>query len=388
MDNYTRAYEIKNEIIKHRRKLHQIAEVGMELPKTAAYVKEQLVNMGYEPVELINSGIVATVGNGGKTFLLRADMDALPVKEESGLDFASVDGNCHACGHDAHTAVLLGAAKMLKEQEADLKGTVKLMFQPGEELLTGAGAMIEAGLLDNPKVDCAMALHIRSTDQAGISYLYGSRSASSNNFIIRIKGVAAHGAMPYNGVDPIVTGAHIVLGLQELISREISFAEGAVLTFGQFAAGNSCNSIPAHAELKGTMRSFSNKTREYLKKRIPEIVADVAKTYRAAAELEWLCDIPVLVNDNTFTDQIVGYLKSFSEEKFTFYEGEPTTGSEDFALIANKVPSCMFSLAAPDPNSDVKYALHNPRVIFDEDCFPMGSTALVESAVRWLENNF
>lgn len=387
MDNYTRAYAIKDEIIKHRRVLHQIAEVGMELPKTTAYVKEQLANMGYEPVEIISSGITATVGSGGKTFLLRADMDALPVKEESGLDFASAGDNCHACGHDAHTAVLLGAAKILKELEAELKGTVKLMFQPGEELLTGARAMIEAGVMENPRVDCAMSLHIRSTDQAGISYLYGSRSASSNNFVIRVKGVAAHGAMPYNGVDPIVTGSHIVLGLQELISREISFAEGAVLTFGQFVAGNSCNSIPAAAELKGTMRSFSNKTREYIVKRIPEIVADLAKTYRATAEVEWLCDIPVLVNDNSFTDQIVGYLRNFSEGKFAFYEGEPTTGSEDFALITSRVPACMFSLGAPNPNADTKYALHSPKVIFDEDCFPIGSATLVESAMKWLENN-
>lgn len=387
MDNYNRAYEIKDEIIKHRRTLHQIAEIGMELPQTAAYVKEQLVNMGYEPVELINSGIVATVGSGGKTFLLRADMDALPVKEESGLDFASTNGNCHACGHDNHTAVLLGAAKLLKEQEADLKGTVKLMFQPGEEVLSGARAMIEAGLLENPKVDCAMAFHDRSTDQPGISYVYGPRYASSNNFIIKVTGVAAHGAMPFNGVDPIITGAHVILGLQELLSREVSFTEGAVLTICQFAAGNSFNSIPASAELKGTIRTFSKKTQEYMKKRVPEIVADIAKTYRATAELEWTCDVPVMFNDNAFTEQIVGYLKTFSEGKFNFYEGEGSTGSEDFAMIADRVPACMLSLAIPDPNSDTRYALHHPRVIFDEGGLPMGSAALTECAMRWLEDN-
>jgi len=384
MDFYSRAQELKSELIRHRRTIHQLAEVGMELPKTTDYVITQLKNMGYQPIEIMNSGIVATVGSGGKTFLLRADMDALPMGEETGLDYASENGNCHACGHDTHTAMLLCAARLLKEAETELKGTVKLMFQPGEELLCGAAAMIEAGVLENPKVDRAMAFHVRSTDPKGVSYIYGPRAASAGNFAITVHGAATHGAMPYNGVDPIVIGSHIVLGLQELISREISFTKGAVLTIGQFTSGSSCNVIPATAEIKGTMRSFSNETREHLLKRVPEVAGDIAKAYRAAIDFEWLCDVPVLMNDETFTDQIRSYIEDLSDGHFDVFSCEPTTGSEDFALLANNVPSSMFSFCAPYPDETKRYPLHNPKVLFDEDFLPTGSAVLAESATRWL----
>lgn len=387
MSFYLRAQELKSELIMHRRTIHQFAEVGMELPKTTEYVMTQLKNMGYEPKEIIHSGIVATVGNKGKTVLLRADMDALPMPEDTGLAYAAENGNCHACGHDAHTAMLLCAARLLKEKETELKGTIKFMFQPGEELLRGAAAMIEAGVLENPKVDRAMALHIRSTDPKGISYVYGARAASAGNFIITIHGAATHGAMPYNGVDPIVVGSHVVLGLQELISREISFTKGAVLTIGQFTSGSSSNVIPATAEIKGTMRSFHNETQKHMVKRVPEIVEAIAGAYRATIKFEWLCDVPVLVNDETFTHQIRSYIEDLSDGHFDVSGCEPTTGSEDFALLANSVPSSMFSLCAPHPDETMRYPLHNPKVMFDEDFLPAGAAVLADSAARWLADH-
>lgn len=388
MSSYERAYEIKEEMIRYRRAVHQIAEVGMNLPETAAYVKEELRKMGYDPQDVGTSGVSALVGNGGKTVLLRADMDALPVREESGLAFASQNGNCHACGHDIHTAVLLGAAKLLKEKEAELKGTVKFMFQPGEEVMHGAEDMVADGILENPKVDYALALHTRSLKEKGIAYTNGVRYASCNNFTINVKGVAAHGAMPYNGVDAIMIGSHIVIAMQELVSREIPFNENAVLTVGQFQAGNSFNLIPGEAVLKGTLRSYSNKSRELLKKRLPELVQSVAEIYRGSAEVIWDCDAPVMINDDPLAAYCLDKIQKMAEGRFSVYEIPPSTGSEDFAVVANQVPAFMFNLAMPDCESEVQYNLHNPKIRFDEDMIPVGSAIFADCAMGILEENF
>lgn len=387
MKNYDRAFEIKDEIIRHRRHIHSNAEVGMALPKTAAYIKEELEKLGYEACFVGQSGVSACLGKSGKTILLRADMDALPMKEESGLPFACTKDICHACGHDIHAAILLGAAKILKEQEKELKGRVKFMFQPGEELMQGAADMVEAGILENPKVDCAVALHTKSTKEKGIAYTPGVRYASCNNFSIKVKGVAAHGAMPYNGVDSIMIASHIVLAIQELVSREIPFNEGAVVTICQFQGGNTYNAVPGTVELKGTMRSFSNKSREFLKLRLPELVSHTAGAYRGTAELEWACDVPVLVNDQILTELFVETLEKMADGRFPVYEMPASTGSEDFAVIADKVPAFMFNLALPDEKSERQYNLHNPKIRFDEEFIPAGAAALAECAVKWLSEN-
>lgn len=388
MSSYERAYEIKDEIIRYRRAVHQIAEVGMNLPKTVAYVKEELQKMGYDPQDVGTSGVSAVVGNGGRTVLIRADMDALPIKEESGLPFAATEGTCHACGHDIHTAVLLGTAKLLKERETELKGTVKFMFQPGEEVMHGAEDMVAAGILENPKVDYALGLHTRSLKNRGVAYTEGVRYASCNNFTIKVKGVAAHGAMPFNGVDAIMIGSHIVIAMQELVSRELPFNESAVLTIGQFRAGNSFNLIPGEAELKGTLRSYSNKSRELLKERLPELVQSVAEVYRGNAELIWDCDAPVLINDDVLAKHCLGKIREMAEGRFDVYEIPASTGSEDFAVVADRVPTFMFNLAMPDEESEVQYNLHNPKIRFDEDFMPVGSAIFVDCAMSLLAKDF
>lgn len=387
MDILTRAYELKDEIVYYRRMVHQFAELGFDLPKTSKFVKEKLIEFGYEPKEIVKSGIIATVGKGERTILLRADMDALPMEEESGLEFAATNGNAHTCGHDLHTAMLLGAAKLLKEREDELKGTVKLMFQPAEEALGGAEKMIEAGVLENPKVDAAMMIHVFSQLPKCIAINAGVQAASSNNFVITIKGKGAHGAMPETGVDPIYIGSQIVIGLQELITREISFKDSAVLTMGNFEAGSAANIIPDRAVIKGTMRTFNGEVQAHLKKRLPEIVKGIANIYRGEAEVEFVSDVPVFVNDVEFTKKIESYIREFSQGRFELIKGEATTASEDFALIAKEVPSCMLILGAADPNAQAHYPLHNPRVTFNEDAMPLGSAVFVECAIRWLEEN-
>lgn len=387
MDNYKRAYEIKDDIIDYRRNIHSFAEVGFDLPKTTKYVKNKLIEFGYNPVEIIENGIVATVGSGGKTILLRADMDALPMEEDSGLDFAARNGNAHTCGHDLHTAMLLGAAKLLKEEEDSLQGTVKLMFQPAEEILGGAKKMIEAGVLENPKVDSAMMLHVYSTIPKGIVVNTGIQAASNNNFRITVKGKGSHGAMPETGVDPVYIGAQIVIGLQGLTTREIPFNKGAVITTGHFQGGSAPNVIPNEAIIQGTMRAFDADTQKHLVKRLPEVVKSIAETYRGRAEVEFLSDVPVLINDPKFSEEINQYIRELSSNRFDVIQGSALTGSEDFALVAKEVPGYMLVLGAADPNADTQYPLHNPKVIFDEDAMPLGTAVFVECATKWLEEN-
>lgn len=386
MDFYRRAYELKDEIVTNRRHLHQMPEVGFDLPRTTAFVKEKLIEMGYQPEEIIENGLTATVGKGGKTFLLRADMDALPMEEKTGLPYAATNGNCHSCGHDSHTAGLLAAAKMLKEVEGELKGTVKLMFQPAEELLTGAEKMVQAGILENPKVDAALMCHTNSTYRKGIALVRGPKCASSNNFRVTVQGSGGHGAMPEKGVDPVLIGCHIVLALQELITREIAFPKGAVLTTGGFQGGRAFNIIPDTAVIEGTFRTFTTETQEHIKKRVPEVCKGIAETFRGTAEVTYHCDVPVLINELPFINKMEEYITELSDGRFEIFEEIPSTGSEDFAFITREVPGAMLMLGAKNPDGPAG-ALHNPTTLFDEDAFPIAAATLAHCAVRWLEDN-
>lgn len=387
MGIYERANELKETIVKDRRHIHQNPEVGFDLPNTTKYVKQRLIEMGYEPQEIIENGLVCTVGKGGKTFLLRADMDALPMQEESGLDFASKnDGACHACGHDSHTAMLLGAAQILKEREAELKGTIKLMFQPAEELLLGAEKMVRAGVLENPTVDAAMMIHIYTNVDVGISYVKGPRYASSINFRINVKGKGSHGAQPQNGIDPVLIGANIITAAQELITREIPFTRAAVLTTGHFEGGSAVNIIPPEALIEGTTRTYSQESKDHIYKRLPEVASKIAEAYRGSAETEYLCDCPILINDLQFTDTMLGYIHEMSGGRFEIFEGEPATGSEDFAFISSKVPACALTLGGK-VTDETYYPLHNPKMKINENALPIGTAVLAECAMKWLEDN-
>lgn len=252
---------LRSETAAHRRYLHQHAEIGMCLPMTAAYIKKELTSIGCTPMALGGDGVVAEIGRPGKVVLLRAEVDALPMPDESGLPFACPNGTTgHTCGHDLHGAALLTAAKMLKENEASLRGTVRLLFQPGEETFEGAAAMIEAGLLRSPRPDIAYTGHVTTRYPVGtIAMRAGATMASCYSFRILITGKTSHGACPEEGIDPINIGAHIYLAMQELLAREIAFDDKVTLTFGMFRAGNVPNTIPEQAELQGTLRTLLRK---------------------------------------------------------------------------------------------------------------------------------
>ena len=386
------AKEIKEDLINFRRTIHSNPEVGDALPKTKSYVIEKLKEFGYDPKEICESGIVATIEGSepGKTFLLRADMDALPVKEATECEFKSNNGCMHACGHDMHTAMLLGAAKLLKQNQDQIKGTVKLVFQPNEEGFKGAKNMLKAGVLKNPDVDAAMAMHVHSGTPSNVVLCgLGTSIAGCNRFRIVVKGTGCHGAMPELGVDPINIAAHIYLALQEIISREISATKPAVVTIGKFSGGEAANIIPEEVIMEGTIRSLDKEAGEFIFNRMNDIVVSTAKMFRGEAELIELSSVPPLTNNTDLAKEITSYLKDLLGEKsVVLFEGGGM-GSEDFASYSYEVPSVYLMLGAGTKQENSLYgeAMHNPKVVFNEDILVTGAAMHTYAAINWLKNN-
>ncbi|MCB6201804.1 M20 metallopeptidase family protein [Extibacter muris] len=370
-----------------RRTLHRNPEVGLSLPETVKFVKEQFEEAGVDCMIYEEcSCITAQIGRGGSCFLLRSDMDALPMKEESKESFASQNGCMHSCGHDLHTAILLGAARLLKAHEHELKGTVKLLFQSGEEIFEGAQAAIDARVLENPHVDAAFAMHVASAMTNNV-VIYGHYPmAAVYGFRITLKGQGAHGSTPQLGVDPINTGIHIHLALQELISREISSTEEAALTIGRFAAGSAANIIPERAILEGTLRAFRPEIKDKLVKRIHEVVHSVAKAYRTEAEIDVLSSVPPVECDEELNKEVVDSIKKLDDDinVLPLYH---VMGSEDFAFISEKIPASYFCIGAGLDDKSQWYGQHNPNVRFNENCLPLGAAIYAGTAMDWLASH-
>ena len=395
---------LKEKLIQTRHYLHTHPGTGFDIAETVAYVKQELAAMGYEPKECGKAGLVALAGGKkpGKVFLLRADMDALPIREEADVDFPSTNGKMHACGHDMHTTMLLGAAKLLKEHEDELNGTVKLMFQPAEEIFEGSHDMIEAGVLKNPDVDAALMIHVMAglPVPAGtvISCDGGVSAPAADYFTIRIQGKGCHGSMPNNGVDPITVAAHIITGLQEINARELALSDAAVLTIGTVQAGNAANVIPDTAEMGGTIRTYDEDTRAFIKQRMTDIASGIASAFRATASVTFGSGCPTLLNNNDlavctpqYIKELLGPTKAFTAGQLNAMSGAgkapKSTGSEDFAYVSQEVPSIMFALAAGHPNDGYCYPQHHPKAKFDEAVLPSGSAVYAYTAMRWLEEH-
>ena len=386
------AKAIKEDLVTFRRTIHRNPEVGATLPKTKAYVIDKLKEFGYNPQEICESGIVATIEGSkpGKTFLLRADMDALPVREATECEFKSNNGSMHACGHDMHTAMLLGAAKLLKQNQDKINGTVKLVFQPDEEGFTGAKKMIKSGVLKNPEVDAAMAMHVHSGTPSNM-VLCGLETsiAGCNRFRIIVKGTGCHGAMPELGVDPINIAVHIYMSLQEIISREISATNPAVVTIGKFVGGEAPNIIPGEVIMEGTIRSLDKEVGEFIFSRINDIVVSTAKMFRGEAELIELSSVPPLTNNTELAKEVTSYLKDLLGEKSVVLFESGGMGSEDFASYSYEVPSVYLMLGAGTKQENSLYgeAMHNPKVVFNEDILVTGAAMHTYCAITWLRNN-
>ena len=382
-DYQRKALELRDETVAHRRYLHTNAEVGLETPRAVDYVMEWLEKCGLKP-ERCGHGVTASIGSGGKTLLLRADMDALPMGEESGEPFACPTGTeAHTCGHDFHAAMLLTAAKMLKENEAALGGTVRLMFQPAEETFEGAKDMIECGILEG--VDGALAFHV-SPGRMPVGLVFynggGVMMSSVDGFRVTVHGKGAHGAYPHSAIDPINIAVHIYLALEALIAREADPSKNCVLTVGSFRAGSAPNIIPETAVLEGTIRTNDRACRELLTRRMREAAVGIAQVYGGSAEIEMLSEVPPLICDKELTDKMAEYLRELPG--LTLYPGIFASASEDFAVVAERVPSVFMYLSAGFQDERGDAPAHNPKVRFNEDVCAMGPAGLAHCATRWL----
>ena len=387
-----RANQLVPELVENRRHFHRYPEVRNELFETVKYVKAQLEDMGYQVQEICQCGLVVLAGGKkpGKCILIRGDMDALPMPEDTGLEFSSQNpGAMHACGHDLHMAMLLGAAKLLKEHEDEIEGTVKICFQPNEETFGGAKAMIEAGVLENPHVDAAFAIHVGSMADVGtLDYGKGLTMGSADGFSIHVKGKGCHGAAPNSGISPINIGVHIYLALQELLAREVNPAEQCTLTVGSMLFGDGAtNVIPSEGVLNGTMRGFNAELINHLRQRVEEISVGTARVFGGDAEVEWLFSSPAMYCDPDFTDEVVRYAADVVGEDRMIPKKSRATGPEDFAYFGEKVPSQIFWLGAGVDDKTKRISNHNPKVLFSEDALPYGAAVYTQCAIQWLKEH-
>ncbi len=397
------AKALQNQIVEWRRALHQIPETCVNTPQSEAYLCGELDKLGIPYKKgLGKHGIVALVEGkksaSKKVFGLRADFDGLPIQEETGLPFASTNGNMHACGHDTHAAMLLGAAKILKDNADLLSGTVKLFFQPGEEGCPdgpgGAKQMIDDGALNNPRPDAMSALHIANmalgpdVKSGAIFTRHGSIMACMDRFSITVKGKGAHGAQPNNSVDPISVAAQIISTVQTLISREIDPLEPGIVSICQVHAGSAFNIIPNECFIQGTVRALNRETREMLARRIGEIAKATAEGMRASVEYDFNWDGPVpLVNNDAMTDSFQATIAEMFGSDMIHELPRPIMGGEDFAFFAEQIPATFAFLNARNESTGKTVAAHNPKFDIDEDVFWIGSAALAGVSMNWLEKN-
>jgi hippurate hydrolase len=385
---YSDAEIIKEYIINIRRKIHQYSETGFDTPNTVKLIETELKKLNIQYNKCGKSGIVAYIGNGKEAILLRADFDALPIKEESNLSFASNNGNCHACGHDMHTAMLLGAAKILKAKENKLTKKVLFMFQPAEEILKGCNDMIENGLLQMFNIKVAIMMHVLSgTDlkSGDIIVCSGGISAPSAEFFeIEINGKSAHGAAPQNGIDALNIAAHTVINLQSIHTRELPSNHKSALTIGMLQSGNASNIISDKSVINGTFRAFDTEIHNKIKNRIIEISSNTAKVFGGVSSYTTLSSCPPLKNYETLSKTIGGGLKNEVTCHRVLYSEKDGAigGSEDFSYLSQLVPSLMLSLSAGSISEGYIYPLHHPKVRFNEEIMPFGSAVYAYCAIK------
>ncbi len=384
------AESLRDQLVAIRRDLHMHPELGFQEYRTATVVAEQLGALGYEVQTGVGkTGVVGLLQGdlpGERTVLLRFDMDALPIHEENDVPYRSQNpGVMHACGHDAHVAVGIGVATILARHRDQIGGTVKLMFQPAEEGLGGAFAMIADGLLETPKPDVALSIHVSSGHDTGTAVVReGPLMAASDGFQIVVRGRGGHGASPHETIDAVLVGTQIVVALQTIVSRNVDPNETGVVTVGAFHAGTAGNIIAETAELRGTIRSFTPDVRELLHRRVREVAEGVAASLGATAEVKLMIGVSPTVNEPQVTAvmreaaaAVVGADRIDSSYR--------TTGAEDFSAVLERIPGSYFFLGSRGGEASA-FPHHNPRFDIDENCLPQGVAILCDTAVRCLHN--
>lgn len=394
MDILNSAQKLTPQLSTWRRLFHAIPEVGNDIPQTRRAVCAVLADLGIESMNLEGCGGVTALLHGkrdnGHTVGLRADMDALPVKEETGLPFASTNGCMHACGHDAHMAMLLGSAKLLRDHSEIFSGTVKLIFQPGEENVRGANKVISAGALDNPKVEAIFGQHagfLGGTGSGIISLRKGTIMASFDCFEITVTGKGGHGARPEDGIDPIVCAAQMVTAAQTLISRECAATDPAVLTFGSFRAGETYNVIPEKAFLKGALRTCNPHTRERIKKRLGTLFAGIAASMGAHAEVNFVSGYMPVENDARCTALVKEQAERLFGVDKVRYMDVPSMVSEDMSEYLSRIPGCYWLFDNPltdEEGMPIHCRHHSADFDIDESMMWRGSVLMAVTASEWL----
>ena len=372
------ANNIKEELIEVRRTLHQYPELGFEETNTSKFIKEFLTKEGIEFKEFAGTGVCGIIkgtkeGINNKVIGLRADIDGLPMQDKKSCSYASkINGKMHACGHDGHTTILLGAAKLLNKNKDKFNGTVKLIFEPAEETTGGAKVMISEGVLKDPAVDVMCGLHVEEVLDAGmIMVKRGTVNAASNPFTITIKGSGGHGAYPDTAVDPIVIASHVVTSLQSIVSREIKPVNPAVVTIGSIHGGTAQNIIPSEVKLGGIIRTMTNEDREFAKRRLKEIVNGICTTFRGSAEIEIEESYPCLYNDDNMVEILEASAKNIIGSENVKVQKNPKLGVESFAYFANEVPSVFYFLGIRNEEKGIIHSAHNSLFDIDEDALPI-----------------
>ena len=385
--------DLQDEIVTMRRDLHQIPEIGGDLPETKAYVIKKLTEMGIPFTEnKSDSGLMAEIRGEkpGKTIALRADMDALPIQEANEVEYISRhEGIMHACGHDVHTAMLLGAARVLSENKERIPGTVRLLFQTDEEGSRGAERTIKEGGIQG--ADAVFGTHIgtilsKDIPSGTMVCTPGCCMASFDKFVIRVKGNGCHGSTPEKGVDPINIASHIVINLQEIVAREIAATKPAVLTIGHMEAGFAYNVIPSEALIEGTIRALEEDVRQELARRIKEVAEATARTFRGEVEYEMIWGAPPVISDPEMAALAADCAREVvGESRVIDRVDAPNMGGEDFAYFLNQVPGAFMFLSSSNPEKHTDVPHHNPSFNVDEDVLWIGSAMFVKIAERFLE---
>lgn len=358
-----------------RRRLHRIPEEGFKEFKTQKLICDTLDEIGV-PYTTERTWIIGLIegAHSGPTVALRADIDALPVRETNGLPFASEhDGWMHACGHDVHTAIQLGTAGMLMKLKDRLHGRVKLLFQPAEETTGGALPMVQAGALENPHVDMCYGLHVQPYLPLGtVETRYGTLNASSDELIIEVFGRGGHAAYPENSVDTIVCAAHIITALQTLVSRNVSPLSSAVLSFGSIKGGNAGNVISDYVRLYGTLRTVDNELHMFARKRVEQIAKGVAEGFGATVKIEWPDSYSALVNHARETNVVLNLARELFGRENVKLKEYPSMGAEDFSYLIEERPGAFYHIGCTPPEKLPAPALHSPQFFADERCIRQG----------------
>ena len=380
---------ISDWIIKIRRELHEHPELMYEEFRTSELIRRELDKLDIQYIHPIaETGVLASIGNGnGPCVALRADMDALPIHEETDVPFKSkIDGKMHACGHDCHVSMLLGAAKLLKDKESEINGTIKLLFQPAEEGGAGGKLMREEGALENPEVERIFGLHVWPQMPSGqIGSREGTFLAATSSLSLTVKGVGGHAAVPQLTKDPVLTSARIITNLQSIISRELDPLESGVVSITVINGGNASNVIPSEVKVKGTLRSLTMDGLKELQKRVKEISEGIAQTHGCEAIVEYVGnDYPPTVNDS----EMWKFAKNVGIELLgddNVSDLDAVMGGEDFAYYTEKVKGCFVVLGMNNPDIDATYSVHHPMFKADEDALHIGTALHTIFALKSLE---